>query len=76
MLPLLVREAQGIPKEVLNEWVQRLVGLDVSVIRKSVQDTPFGLSKEVPFTCKNQSCQKVGEVQEVDLPITAEFFRI
>jgi hypothetical protein len=76
MLPQLVRKAEGVPDVVLDQWVQGLIGLDVSVLRKSVGKAPFGMSKEFDFVCNNSGCSKSGVKQEVDLPITAEFFRI
>ena len=76
MIPYIIDDADGVPEVILDEWVKRLIGLDVSVIRKAIQKTPFGLSKDVSFVCKNSECSKHNETQEVALPITAEFFRI
>ena len=76
MIPKLVKSVEGLDDQAVPIFLQNLIGLDVSVIRKAIQNIPFGLSKEILFICNNTECDKSGEAQKTALPITAEFFRI
>jgi hypothetical protein len=76
IIPRLIIEAEGIDKLALEPWIQNIIGRDLAVLRHTLQETPFGISKEIAFVCQNSQCAKEGEIQKVDMPITPEFFRL
>lgn len=75
MIPHLVVKVDKIDSAAVPIWLTSLIGRDISVMRKAVE-APFGVNKKVKFVCTNDKCDDAGVQQEVELPITAEFFRI
>ena len=76
-LPSLIVDAEGVAPEALSMWAENsLIGRDIAVMRKAIEEPPFGAAKKIKYVCTNSQCSKAGEEQELPLPITPEFFRL
>ena len=69
-------ELEGTDPTLLHMVVQNLIAQDVAVMRKAVNESKFGVTKEIIYHCGNNECPTEGEPQELALPLTQDFFRI
>jgi hypothetical protein len=76
IIPKLLKDVEGVDKILWNDWLDRLIAMDSAALRNALSEDRFGMQKRIPFVCRNPACAKEGDVQNVEFPITPEFFRI
>jgi hypothetical protein len=76
MIPKLIISVEGIDDILVPTWIQTIVALDASTLRKEYQKSDFGVEKKIKFSCGNAECDSFKTEIEAELPITSDFFRI
>ena len=75
-IPNLITSVDGIEKILVPTWLEDILAGDFAELRIAANKAPFGVNRKVKLVCDNDDCKKEGKKQEVDLPITADFFRL